>query len=1069
MTLCLAAVAFGQDQVFDLTGKWRLALDRDDAGQEQKWFGGMLPGSDVISLPGSLQLHGFGDNPGLDTAWIGDVREDEWSKPKYAPYRSADNYKWPFWLQPEKHYKGAAWYQRTVNIPADWQGKRVTLTLERPHWETRVWVDSTSIGSNNSLSTAHTYDLSEVLTLGKHTLTIRVNNRMIINVGPNSHSVSDHTQSNWNGLVGKLELKAQAPAWVEDMQVYPDLKKNAIKVVAQLSNSSGTAQKGQLMYELLFNGKSVSTKQTSDIILSPEGARHETLIELNGLAKTWDEFNPDLYTLKSHLKTAAGVDERTTVFGMREVGVEGTRVTLNSTPIYFRGTLECAIFPLTGYPPTDIESWKRIVRICKAHGLNHIRFHSWCPPKAAFIAADELGFYYQVECASWANQGAEVGSGQPLDQWLYEEGERITRAYANHPSFVLMAYGNEPGGKKQKEYLGKWCTYWKEKEPRALHTSGSGWPLILESDFHNTPNPRIQQWGQGLRSVINSSVPQTEFDFSGFVGKHPEKPSISHEIGQWCVYPDFDEIKKYTGVLKAKNFEVFRDFLKEKNMEDQAHDFLMASGKLQTLCYKADIEAALRTPGFGGFQLLDLHDFPGQGTALVGVLDPFWDSKPYVTPAEYHRFSGSIVPLARLPRRVFASSDSLTAQIDVSQFGAADLESATVTWALLDRNGKAVKQGGLQKAKLTAGDLINVGDIAVDLSGLPVPAEYSLEVAVENTDAVNDWDIWVYPDTVNIDSDKIKVAESLDDDTVAYLEQGGKVLLAIKPGLVKTDVVLGFSSIFWNTAWTGGQPPHTLGVLCDPEHPALARFPTEYHSNWQWSKPIQHAATMELDNLPKELKPIIQIVPDWFAPKKLALAFEARVGKGSVLVCSIDIVGNMEQQLEQRQLRSSLIQYMESDAFKPKVELSADQISSLVNAPPRIQQLGAKITSSSAERGNEAARVADGKPATIWHSQYTPMKPLPQDIMVELPKELPLNGLAYLPRQDRSNGRIEEYAVYLSRDGKNWGKPIMQGTLDAGAGLKELKFDKPVTGRFIKLEVLKGSGGYASIAELDIL
>ena len=110
-------------------------------------------------------------------------------------------------------------------------------------------------------------------------------------------------------------------------------------------------------------------------------------------------------------------------------------------------------------------------------------------------------------------------------------------------------------------------------------------------------------------------------------------PAVVHEMGQWCVYPNFDEVRKYTGPLKPKNFDIFHDSLAEHGMLDQWRDFLRASGKLQALCYKEEIEAALRTPGIGGFELLDLHDFPGQGTALVGVLDPFWESKGYITPA----------------------------------------------------------------------------------------------------------------------------------------------------------------------------------------------------------------------------------------------------------------------------------------------------------------------------------------------------------------------------------------------------------------------------------------------------
>ena len=593
-----------------------------------------------------------------------------------------------------------------------------------------------------------------------------------------------------------------------------------------------------------------------------------------------------------------------------------------------RGTLECCIFPLTGYPPTDTTAWKRIINICKAHGLNHIRFHSWCPPEAAFKAADELGFYFQVECSSWC---WGIGNGKPIDQWLYDEADAILKAYGNHPSFMFFAYGNEPGGPERgAKYLRKWVPHYKQKDSRRLVTSGSGWPLIEENDFHVTPKPRIQGWGQQLKSRINSQPPETTMDYSSFVRQYPNQAVISHEIGQWCVYPNFDEIKKYTGVLKPKNFEIFRDFLRQKHMLDQAHDFLMASGNLQTLCYKEDIESALRTPNFGGFQLLDLHDFPGQGTALVGVLDPFWDSKPYVNPAEYKRFCGAVVPLARLEKRIFTSSETLSAQIDISQFGPDDLTDVILKWSLLDTAGEAVKEGTLTKDTLPAGDLYTVGNIDTSLSELPAPAKYKLQVAIDKTDAMNDWDIWIYPETVETKApEDILLTGTLDKNTLNHLKKGGKVLLAFDPKRVKTDVKLGFSSIFWNTAWTGGQAPHTLGILCDPDHPALGAFPTEYHSNWQWSEPIQNAAVIDMDHLPKELRPIVQVVPDWFEPKRLGLIFEAAVENGSVLICSIDILNNLENQPVLRQLRYSLLKYMDSETFKPGTKVDIRSLKSL--------------------------------------------------------------------------------------------------------------------------------------------
>ncbi len=1075
-TLCMMnALLLASDRI-DLSGDWRFAADASDAGMQHQWYQDTLPGSDTLCLPGSMQAQGFGSDPGPETPWVGDIRESEWNKPKYAPYRSADTFKMPFWLQPEKYYKGPAWYQRTVKIPNSWKGQHITLTLERPHWETRVWVDASEAGSANYLSVPHTYDVSEWLTPGEHTLTIRVDNRMIVNVGPNSHSISDHTQSNWNGIVGAITLKAQPAAYVAEVQVYPNLEKEEIKVVTQVVGRSDKKQTGRLDFYVNFDGTKVATHQVRDVDLTSAGKVYECTIPLAGPIRTWDEFNPNLYTLKTQLKAGKASDEQVTTFGMRQIALDGSRIMLNGKRVFMRGTLECCIFPKTGYPPTDVASWKRIINICKSHGLNHIRFHSWCPPEAAFIAADELGFYYQVECSSWANQGSSLGNGKPIDQWIYDEADAVLKAYGNHPSFVLFAYGNEPTGPDRGGvYLRKWVSHYKQKDARRLVTSGSGWPLIEPSHFHVDPSPRIQQWGQQLSSRINSKAPETVTDYRDHVAQYPDQSIISHEIGQWCVYPNFDEMKKYTGVLKAKNFEVFRDFLADKHMLDQAHDFLMASGKLQALCYKEDIESALRTPDFGGFQLLDLHDFPGQGTALVGVLDPFWDSKPYISPAEYKRFSGPVVPLARMPKRIFTASDTLTAQVDVSQFGPSDLTDVDVQWTLLNTDGKAVKQGVLKADKLPVGDLHTVGDLSISLAGLPTPAKYNLELAVEDADAVNDWDVWVYPETVDADAaDEVFMTSVLDEQSAAKLKNGAKVLLAIRPEQVQTDVKLGFSSIFWNTAWTDNQAPHTLGILCDPKHPALGQFPTEYHSNWQWSEPIQQAAAMVLDAMPEQLRPIVQVVPDWFEPKRLGLVFEAKVGGGSLLVCSVNLHDNLQDRPVARQLKHSLLAYMASDAFQPKTEVDPASIQSLFRKLSPMEKLGAAVVKTdSYEPGYDGSKAIDNDPATMWHTQWSGKQPgYPHELQIDLGKPVRLKGLTYLPRQDgNQNGWIKNYAVYTSHQPGQWGEPAAQGTFDRTADLKQVAFSEPVEAQYIHFVAKNGFGNdvYASAAEINVI
>src|ERR1035437_8222837 len=144
----LAGSAVQSDNISQ-AGKWRFQLDRSNAGIEERWFERLLP--DRIKLPGSLPAQGIGDDVTVETKWTGDIVDRSWfTAPEYAPYSKSGNIKVPFWLQPEKYYVGAAWYQRDVEIPPDWKGKRVVLTLERPHWETRVWVDGKALGSNRS-------------------------------------------------------------------------------------------------------------------------------------------------------------------------------------------------------------------------------------------------------------------------------------------------------------------------------------------------------------------------------------------------------------------------------------------------------------------------------------------------------------------------------------------------------------------------------------------------------------------------------------------------------------------------------------------------------------------------------------------------------------------------------------------------------------------------------------------------------------------------------------------------------------------------------------------------------
>lgn len=962
LLLATAHTVVAAENALDLAGEWRMALDRGDTGVAESWFARTLEGK--ARLPGSLTEQRIGDHVTADTMWTGGIVDRSYyTDAAYEPYRKAGNIKIPFWLQPETVYVGPAWYQREIEVPAGWNRRRVVLTLERPHWETRVWIDGRCVGTNNALGTPHEHDLG-ALAPGKHRLTLRVDNRMVVDVGENSHSVSDHTQGNWNGIVGRIELRSTPPVWIDDVQAFPNAARKTVRVRATVkATSSDLVSDVRCRVSVRKkDGNDLAGETTLTPTWNDTAGIAEGELPLGADAAMWDEFSPILYELTATLVPGPGPardlppDARRLVFGMRDFAAKGTQFAINGRPVFIRGTLDCSIFPKTGHPPTDVAEWKRIIGVAKAHGLNLIRFHSWCPPEAAFVAADELGFYLHVEASSWANNSTTLGDGKPVDAWVYAETDRILRHYGNHPSFVLMAQGNEPGGANHKAYLAKWVAHYAARDPRRLWTSAAGWPELPENQWHCLPEPRIQGWGQGLKSRINAKPPETTTDYRAFIAARPV-PVVSHEIGQWCVYPNFDEIAKYTGPLKPRNFEIFRDTLAAHHMGDQARAFLMASGKLQALCYKEEIESALRTPGMAGFQLLDLHDFPGQGTALVGVLDPFWETKGYIAPAEYARFCGPVVPLARMAKRVWTSGETFKACIEIAQFGPGPIPNGTVAWSLRDAAGAEVARGHSPARVLPVGLVQDAGTAEVDLKPLAAPAHYRLVVSVGEVHglgargvAENDWDLWVYPEAAPAEPPAgVHVARALDDAAIANLKAGGTVLLCVDPQRVKGDVAIGFSSIFWNTAWTKNQPPHTLGILCDPSHPVFATFPTDFHSNWQWWELIHGAGAMVLDSLPPDLRPLVQPIDTWFKNRRLGLLFEARAAGGKLMVCSMDLDRDLATRPVARQLRASLFAYLAGAAFAPKVEVTPDQIRALMRDPQATER-------TSIRRGSTRAR-----------------------------------------------------------------------------------------------------------------
>ena len=775
--------------------------------------------------------------------------------------------------------------------------------------------------------------------------------------------------------------------------------------------------------------------------------------------------------------------------GLRDFHAEGNQFILNGHLINFRGTHHGGDFPLTGYPPTDVKSWLALFEICKKWGLNHMRFHSWCPPEAAFEAADQIGFYLQPEPGMWN----EISPDTPMEQMLYEETDRMIRAYGNHPSFMLLSASNEPKGKWQ-ESLQKWVEHYHKEDPRRLYASGTGHTeRELENITQGTDYLAMQR--------INQSMLRRESGwFGGDFGQSLTDiniPVISHEVGQWVAYPNYDVIRKFTGYLRPGNFEIFRDSMKAHGLLEKDKQFAEASGRFQLDCYKQEIEANLRTPGLGGFQLLDLHDYLGQGTALVGLLDAFWQTKGYVSADKFTEFCNTTVPLARLPSRVYTTADKFNVDVELAHFGAEPMRDARAVWRIDDHPSLA--QGEFEPHTFPIGKNIPLGRISVGLSTAIGEHKLMVTVAPANMfDAVtgkirpgaikgsdyfeNSWEFWVYSTMVPTDgflgSRDCPVSHPPDtlvtrswDEAEKKLSEGGKVLYVPENAdLDWTSPPLDTVPVFWNRqmgpAWS-----RMLGLWIDfaleSKTHALDSFRSGSYFDWRWATLVSsNVRAINLDRLPQELEPVVWAIDDWNRNYKLGVIFECAVGRGKLLVSAIDVTRPNDKNPVARQLRYSLLNYIASDCFQPRIPVTAPEIRSLLFDTRIMKQLGAKAKID----GQPANTAIDGDPNTfVLAGDPGAHIREPVELVISFPGPVTMSGLIIMPRQNHREheGDIREFSVQVSDDASGW-QEVRRGELLSTFDPQKIEFARPVTTKYLKLISLSGFGGDKRTAVADV-
>lgn len=882
-----------------LAGTWKFALDPASLGVSQQWFNREL-GPETIFLPGSTDQAGYGDK----TAGPADGHLSR-----------------PF------EYTGPAWYQQTVTVPDVWRGYRLAVSLERCHWQTSLWVDGKPFGTRNSLSVPHVYELGATLEPGAHTLTLCVDNTIRIDIGATAHAITEQTQTDWNGVIGKMELRCTPPTWIERVDVYPDPANKQAQLKVLVRNITSSTGSGCVRASL--NGSENHVE-----VAVPSFAEEETIaltLPVPQPMQFWDDVKPSLYeaNLRLSITIADGQvlkHEAVIRFGMRQLSAKNCQFVLNGRPVFLRGTVENAVFPFTAYPEMQIEAWHRIFRIVRSYGMNHLRFHSWCPPECAFVAADEAGILLHVELPVFSHH---VGTTPGLEEFMRQEAHRILETYGNHPSFAFLCMGNELKG--DFAFLDQLVGELKQADPRRLYTYST-------NNGREAPGKTSDYWvteetKEGRlridRTRFGAKPGGTNYDFSAAIAGL-RVPVVAHELGQWAVYPSYSEIDSYTGVLKPRNLEVFRTQLEAHGMGDQADIFQAASGCFAAKIYKEDIESAIRTPNLGGFQLLELTDYPGQHEALVGVLDCFWDSKGVITADAFRCFCANSVPLARFEKFVWLSDETFRARAEVAYYGKEEIRRPVVEWSVRDDSGRILRTGRMHRDAMAPGGVTSFGDLEYPLALISSATRLTLSLRLNpGEEVINHWHVWVYPSELALPrSAAVKMASELDEGTIEGLQQGDTVFLHAAPQSGTRNLLkLRFLPVFWSFAMFRKQPG-VLGILCDPRHPAFADFPTEFHSDWQWWEVTEGTNAFILNDAPLSLRPLLQVIDDFHRNDRLGMVIEAKVGKGKLLATSLPLPD--ETRPVTRQLFYSLLRYASGSSFQPRSTLNVDTLRRLL-------------------------------------------------------------------------------------------------------------------------------------------
>ena len=885
---------------YDLSGRWHCAIPGREAN---------------VTLPGTLDENGLGERDQGGKKWHPDV---DTSRAIYqAEHGIATR------LTRRVTYEGPAVFTRTT----DWTppaNKRVFLECERSRsLSLRLNGQEIPPVEEGCVSAPYVFEVTGLLT-GSDAWALTCDNNY-----PGwphdaivfSSAATDETQTNWNGLLGYLRLRVEERVYLRALRVYP--RGNVLDICAEVDADAPWEDTLSLQCEAL----------AAPAVLVCRGGTGVTQVWLRGLplredVRRWDLDEGYLYTLTARL----GEAERTETFGIRDFGRQDGRLTLNSRAIFLRSEANCGEFPETGHEPMTEESWQEVLLTYRSYGANTVRFHSHCPPEAAFAAADRLGMLMQPELSHW--NPVDAFSSAESQAYYRAELCRVLRTLANHPSFVTLTLGNELQMKEDgAAFAASLLREAREMDATRLYATGSNnfygekGPDPAD-DFYTASNLGplpLRATCSGMTGWLNRCYPDMRTDYAPAVAKARETghPVFSFEVGQYEVLPDFDELEDFRGVTEPVNYRIIRDKVEAAGLAGCWKQMVEATGELSLLCYRTEVEAALRTEGMSGISLLGLQDFPGQGTALVGMLNAHLQPKPFpfAQPDRFRAFFRDALPLALLPRYTYESSESLCAAIRLANYGKRTL-SGEMAWTL---SGDGVSlHGALPEKTVPAGALTDLGEVCIPLDAVARPARLTLTLRMDG--AENAYPVWVYPPVKPICPARVHECRALDDAALTVLASGGTVYLApdSTPEALPSSIQAQFSTDFWSVG-TFPQQEGGMGQLIDASHPLFMSFPTESHTDWQWWPMANRRAFV----LPRPMQAIVTELDSYAYLRPMAQLLECRCHGGRLLMSSFGL-HELQQYPEARALQNAVYAYLAVPGEAPLQEMTVEEVRALV-------------------------------------------------------------------------------------------------------------------------------------------